>query len=120
MKKHIVRLSDSERTSPEGIVKRSSGSSQKVRRARMLLKADADGPAWTDARIVEAYGFRRQAVENLRGRFATEGFEATSEGLPRAPRAKSFDGDQEAEIIALRSGAPAAGFANRSLRAVRA
>jgi Homeodomain-like domain len=115
-KKYIVRLSASERVSLEGIVKRLGGSSQKVRRAWMLLKADADGPAWTDARIVEAYGCRRQTVENLRERFVTAGFEATLEGLPRAPRAKLLDGDQEAKIIALRLGAPPAGFANWSLR----
>ena len=115
-KKYIVRLSDSERASLEGVVKRLSGSSQKVRRAQVLLKADADGPAWTDTRIVEAYGCRRQTVENLRERLATGGFESTLEGLPRAPRAKLLDGDQEAKIIALRLGTPPAGFSNWSLR----
>ena len=115
-KKYIVRLSDSERASLEEVVKRMSGSSQKVRRAQALLKADADGPAWTDARIVEAYGCRRQTVENLRERFVTGGFESALESLPRAPRAKLLDGDQEAKIIALRLGAAPAGFSNWSLR----
>ena len=115
-KKYIVRLSAAERESLEDVIRRLSGSSQKVRRAWMLLKADADGPAWTDARIVEAYGCRRQTVENLRERFVTEGFDSTLEGLPRAPRAKLLHGDQEAKIIALRLGAPPAGFANWSLR----
>ena len=43
----------------ERAMTRMSGSSQKVRRAQVLLKADADGPAWTDTRIAEAYGCRR-------------------------------------------------------------
>ena len=107
-KKYIVRLSTSERASLEEVVKRLSGSSQKVRRAQVLLKADADGPAWTDTRIAEAYGCRRQTVENLRERFATGGFESALESLPRAPRAKLPDGDQEAKLIALRLGAPPA------------
>ena len=75
--KYIVRLSEAERASLAEVVERLSGSSQKVRRAWMLLEADAAGPARTDARIVEAYGCRRQTVENLRERFVTEGFEAT-------------------------------------------
>ena len=116
MKKYIVRLSISERASLEEVVKRLSGSSQKVRRAWMLLKADADGPAWTDTRIAEAYGCRRQTVENLRERFATGGSESALESLPRAPRAKLLGGDQEVKLIALRLGAPPAGFANWSLR----
>lgn len=115
-KKYIVRLSAAERAALEGIVGRLSGSSQKVRRAQCLLKADADGPAWTDAEIAEAYGCRRQTVENLRERFVTGGFESTLEGLPRASRAKLLDGVQEAKVIALRMGSPPAGFANWSLR----
>ena len=75
-KKYIVRLSDSERASLEEVVKRMSGSSQKVRRAQALLKADADGPAGTDAAIVEAYGCRRRTVESLRERFVSGGFES--------------------------------------------
>jgi hypothetical protein len=115
-KKYLVRLSVAERAILEGIVRRLSGSSQKVRRAQCLLKADADGPAWTDAEIAEAYGCRRQTVENLRQRFVTTGFESTVQGLPRATRAKLLDGEQEAKIIALRLGSPPPGFANWSLR----
>ena len=56
MKKHyIVRLSEQERQTCQEVIKKLKGSSQKVRRAQMLLKADADGPCWTDARIAEAY-----------------------------------------------------------------
>ncbi len=39
-KKYIVRLSDEERGVCQGIVKRLKGTSEKVRRAQMLLKAD--------------------------------------------------------------------------------
>jgi len=41
----------------------------------MLLKADADGPAWIDAKIAEAFNARVQTVENLRKRLVTDGFE---------------------------------------------
>lgn len=52
-KKFIVRLSDEERIVCREIIKKLKGPSQKVRRAQILLKADADGPAWSDIRIVE-------------------------------------------------------------------
>lgn len=107
-KKYIGRLSDAERASLEGAVKRLSGSSQKVRRAQILPEADADGPAWTDAAIVEAYGCRRQTVESLRERFVSGGFDSALEGRPRAFRSKLLDGVREATIIALRLGTPPA------------
>ena len=55
-KKYIVRLSEEERRVCLEVVKKLKGSSQKARRAQILLKADADGPGWPDAKIAEAYG----------------------------------------------------------------
>lgn len=116
-KKYIVRLSDPERDLLTHLVKTFSGSSQKVRRAQLLLKADANGPAWTDAALADAFDCRTQTVENLRERFVTQGFEQALHGTPRAtPHATLLDGEQEAKLIALRLGPPPAGFANWSLR----
>jgi hypothetical protein len=117
-KKYIVRLTDSERVTLTEVVKKLNGSSQKVRRAQILLKADADGPGWTDAKIAEAIGCRTKTVENIRERLVTLGFELTLDGKPRErpPRANVLDGKQEAEVIALRLGPPPKGFANWSLR----
>lgn len=117
-KKYIVRLTDEERAALRSVVKKLSGSSQKVRRAQILLKADADGPGWPDQRIAEALDCRRQTVENLRKRLATEGFAVALDGKPRetAPRRKRLDGEQEAKVIALRLSDPPKGYANWSLR----
>ena len=52
-KKYLVRLTAKERRTLCEIVKKLKGSSQKVRRAQMLLKADVAGPAWTDQQIAE-------------------------------------------------------------------
>jgi hypothetical protein len=82
-KKYIVRLTTKERRTLREVIKKLSGSSQKVRRAQMLLKADADGPAWTDERIAEAFDGRTRTVEKLRERFVTEGFEQTLHGKQR-------------------------------------
>ena len=118
LKKHIVRLTDAERVLLGQVVAKLKGTSQRVRRAQVLLKADADGPGWTDAKIAEAFGCRTKTVENIRERFVTRGFELTLDGEPRLkpPRAKLLDGAQEAKVIALRLGAPPPGFSNWTLR----
>ncbi len=117
-KKYIVRLLKKEREELLDLVKRLKGSSQKVKRAQILLKADARGPNWTDAKIAEAYFCRVQTVENLRKRLVTEGFEVVLNGKPRdtPPRQKCLDGKGEAKVIAMRLGQPPKGFANWSLR----
>lgn len=117
-KKYIVRLTDEERQRLGGIVRKLKGSSQKVRRAQILLKADADGPAWTDARIAQALGCRIQTVEKIRQRLVERGFEETLAGKQRAEPAtpKLLNGEQEARLIALRLGPPPKGYANWTLR----
>ena len=117
-KKYVVRLTSEERNVLRDVVNKLKGSSQKVRRAQILLKADADGPNWTDSQIADAYSCRTKTVENIRQRLMTEGFGVTLNGKQRnkAPRQKVFDGEQEARMIALRLGNPPKGFANWSLR----
>ena len=117
-KKYIVRLTKEERGVLEGVVKKLKGSSLQVRRAQILLKADADGPNWTDRRIAEAFSCSTQTVENVRQRLVTEGFDIALHGKKRdtPPREKRLDGEQEAKVIALRLGPPPKGFGNWSLR----
>ena len=117
-KKYIVRLEDQERRELIEIVKKLSGTSQKVRRANILLKADTNGPNWTDVEIAEAYHCRRQTVENVRKRLVESGFGETLNGKPRQkpPTQKLLNGEEEAKIIATRLGAPPKGYANWSLR----
>jgi hypothetical protein len=82
------------------------------------LKADAEGPAWSDSRIAEAFACRRQTVEMLRQRLVESGFHETLEGKKRAhpPTEKLLDGAQEARLIAMRLGSPPKGYANWTLR----
>jgi hypothetical protein len=117
-KKYIVRLTDQERGELAAVVKKLKGTSQKVRRAQILLKADADGPNWTDRRIAEAFSCRTKTVENIRQRLVERGFEETLNGAQRTspPTEKLLDGKQEAQIIAMRLGAPPKGYAHWTLR----
>jgi hypothetical protein len=117
-KKYIVRLTAGERKTLHSVTKKLSGSSQKVRRAQVLLKADAAGPNWTDKEIAEAFSCRTQTVANIRFRLVAEGFDAVLNGKKRTkpPRSKLLDGEQEAKVIALRLGPAPKGYANWSLR----
>lgn len=117
-KKYIVRLSDEERGVLQGIVKRLKGTSEKVKRAQILLKADADGPGWPDSKIAEAYGCTVRTVENLRARLVTEGF-VTAVGRKKRvtpPTPRKLDGNGEARLIAMRLGKPPAGYGRWSLQ----
>ena len=108
-KKYIVRLTDAEREMLNGLVKKRRVAAQKVLRAHVLLKADADGPNWTDAEIADAFDCRTQTVENIRERFVTEGFEITLHGQPkRRVRGKVLDGDARSQDHCLATGATAA------------
>ena len=157
-KKYIVRLTAQEREICQQTVRKLNGSSEKVRRAQILLKADADGPGWTDQQIADAISCRTKTVENIRERCVLEGFERALErsgpstaGVAPRPQAarrrtrgaghrsasgvapeglrelerkrrslpqglKLLDGEQEAQVIALRLGSPPKGYANWSLR----
>lgn len=117
-KKYIVELTDAERCLLLEVVKKLKGSSQKVKRANILLKADVNGPGWTDARIAEALDCRTKTVENVRQRLVELGFEVALNGKKREkpPTEKLLDGEQEAKIIAMRLGPPPAGYGKWTLR----
>jgi len=117
-KKYVVRLSDEERGVCQEVIKKLKGSSQKARRAQILLKADADGPGWPDGKIAEAYTCRVQTIENVRKRLVTEGFELSLEGKKREapPTPGKLDGEGEAKLIAMRLGKPPAGYGHWTLQ----
>ena len=53
-KKYIVHLSDEERQHLNDIIKRGKTAAHRIRHAHIVLKTDADGPAWTDEAIAKA------------------------------------------------------------------
>ena len=117
-KKYVVRLSDEERGICQEIVKNLKGPSQKFRRAQILLKADVDGPKWTDAKIADAFQCRMQTVENLRKCVVVESFGLALDGKKRAesPTPCKLDGEVEAKLIAMRLGRPPTGYGHWTLR----
>jgi hypothetical protein len=111
-KKYVIRLSEEERQVCQDVVRKLKGSSEKVRRAQILLKADADCPNWVDAWIAEAFLCRVQTIESLRKRLVTESFKAALNRRVREspPTPRLLDGQDEAKLIALRLGKPPARY----------
>ena len=117
-KTYIVRLEAAERARLKDLVRAGKRAAYKIRHANVLLMADADGPAWSDARISEGLGVSVGQVEHLRKRFVEQGLEAC---LDRKEQERPsiepiFDGEKEAKLIALACGEPPKGRARWSLR----
>ena len=119
MKKHKVDLTPEERQTLETLVRKGEHSALKLMRAHILLKADSNGPGWTDAQIAEAFGCHEQTAYNVRKRFATGG--RLSVSLERKPQSRpsrlpKLDGAGEARLIALACSDPPEGFARWTLQ----
>jgi Homeodomain-like domain len=101
--KVAIRLTADQRQVLERLVHTGAHPAHAVRRARILLKADAYGPdAWTDERIAQALDSNRLTVSRVRQQFATEGRDATLHKKRAANRPyRKRDGKQEAQLIAL-------------------
>ena len=85
-------------------MKRLKGTSEKVTRAPRRLKADADGPEWSDIKMAEVSACRVQTVETVRKRWVTEGFAVALARTKRspAPTPHTLDGLAEAKGSAMR------------------
>jgi transposase len=111
--KVVVRLTADQRRALEALVHTGTHPAHAVRRARILLKADADGPdGWPDERIAEALDLNRMTVARTRQQFAADGLDATLHKKKAKDRQyRKLDGEQEARLIALACSAAPAGRA---------
>ena len=117
-KKYIVRLADEERSQLTALTSKGKAAAYKIRHAHSLLKADADGPAWTDAQIAESFSSSVTTVLGVRQRLVAQGLEAAlhRKQQDRPSRAPLGDGAGEARLRALRCSEPPAGHARWTLR----
>ena len=110
-KKYVVRLSLEEREQLHDLVSKGKTQAFRIRHANVLLKADAEGPAWLDRQITEAFSCNRSTVEGIRKRFVMEGLDSALERKKRAhpPTPRKLDGAKEARLIALACSEPPKG-----------
>ena len=116
--KYIVRLTAEEREELTALVSKGKMSAAKIRHAQILLKADAEGPNWTDSRIAEAFSMHLNTVAGIRKRWVCQGLEAALNRQPQAhpSRAPKLDGAGEARVLAVSCSEPPPGQARWSLR----
>ena len=118
--KYEVCLSAEERDLLETIVRTGRGTAARMRKARILLKADVSdgGPGWSDDRIAEALETSLSTVHRVRRSLVEKGLEAALSRKRREtpPKPPIFDGEAEARLIQLACSEPPAGHARWSLR----
>jgi transposase len=102
-KTHRVVLSDDDRRRLRDFTTAGIASAREIRRARILLLADADR---LDTAIADAVGCCVATVERGRKRCAAEGVEAALVERPRPGAAPLLDGKAEAVLVALACTAP--------------
>jgi transposase len=116
----IVRLTETERSELESMVRRGKASALSIARARILLKADQgkDGEARTDSQVAEALSIAPKTVFNVRRRWVEEGLEAALRRKRQAcpSRQRKLDGKAEAQLVATCCGPVPQGRARWTLR----
>jgi transposase len=116
--KIAVRLTADQRRALEQLVHTGTHPAHTLTRARILLKADADGPdAWPDERIAEALDVCRMTVARTRQQLVAEGLDATlHKKRPAGRQYRKLDGEQEARLVTLACSAPPEGQARWTMR----
>ena len=116
--KFVVRLCFDERACLEKMIRTGRDAAYRLLKARILLKADvSEGGGWSDAQIAEALDTSPSTVLRTRRQLVQEGLEAALSRKTRPrPDARIFDGEKEAQLIALACSEPPEGHARWSLR----
>src|SRR6478609_6233861 len=115
--KFVVRLTDDERDRLRRLVDEGKRAGSVLKRAWVLLKADADGPAWHDPEIARAFEVGLSTVHRVRQAFVEDGLDAALfRKKPTGRQYRKLDGAQEAKLLALACSQPPAGRARWTLR----
>ena len=112
-RKYIVDLTSKERQELLELTRKGSQSVRKVRRARILLKADE---GWKDREIMAALDTSSTTVERTRKRFVEGGLEKALNEDPRPGQQRKLDGRGEAHLVALACSEAPAGHSHWTLR----
>lgn len=117
-KTYIVRLTNEERERLGALISKGKAAAYKIKHANILLKADADGPSWKDARIAEAFGCCVRTVEHVRRRCVTQGLQRAlgRKKQARPSRQRKLDGEGEARLIAVACSEPPEGHDRWTLK----
>ena len=115
--KYIVRLHAEERQQLQQLVNTGKRAAATIVKAQVLLKADADGPAWSDPEICEAFDVSLSTIHRIRQAFVQEGLDAALyRKKPTGRQYRKLDGAEEARLIAVACSKPPGGRARWTLQ----
>lgn len=97
----------------EGLTSKGKASARRIKRAMILLAADAKA---TDEQIARQVRVHRTTVEEIRKRCVEEGLEGALSERPRPGKARLLDGTQEAYLVALACSSPPDGRARWTMQ----
>src|SRR5215475_5307686 len=119
-KRFVVKLSSEERKRLEAKISKGRTSAKIILKARILLKADQseEGAGWTDEKICKALDTNIAMVTRVRSKLVNEGLDAVFARKKREtpPVQPIFDGERQAQLIALACSKPPPGYARWTLR----
>jgi hypothetical protein len=119
-KKFIVKLSSEESKRLEAMISKGKAAAKSILKARILLKADqsVEGAGWTDEKICKALDTNIAMVTRVRSKLVNEGLDAVFVRKKREtpPVQPIFDGERQAQLIALACSKPPPGYARWTLR----
>jgi transposase len=100
MEKYHVSLTNEERDTLQGLLKKGKGAARKLAHARILLLAD-EGQG--DEAIAKAVAVNPRTINRVRKRLVTEGFLAALDHKPQPPRPNKvkIKGDVEQELVRI-------------------
>lgn len=119
-KKFVVKLTSEERKRLKELISKGKSAAKLVLKARILLKADQsdEGEGWIDEKICEAFDTNIAMVTRVRSKLVNEGLDAvlTRKKRKTPPIQPIFDGERQAQLIALACSKPPPGYARWTLR----
>ena len=119
-KKFVGRLDAAERVRLNDLISKGKAAAKSILKARIPLKADqsAAGEGWSDERICEALDTNVSMVAGVRAKLVEEGLDAvlTRKKRESPPIQPIFDGEKQAQLIALACSQPPEGYAHWTIR----
>ncbi len=106
-KKYRIHLTSDERLFLEGICRKGTHKSRKIRRAQVLLKSDA---GLTDGIITKEINISIPTIERIRKRFCLDGLTSALIEKPRPGSPQKVDFRVETEVVALVCSSPPSGY----------
>jgi transposase len=115
--KDIVRLTDEERRTLQQMGVGPRVARMKALRARLLLKAEVDGPGWHDGQSTDAFEVGMSTIQRVRQRVVEDGLAAAvARHAPSRTTPRKLDGAQEARLVAIACSQAPEGRASWTLR----